>query len=845
MKSLYKTILSRFISASLIPVFFIEVSLVVALFWMNSSQSSQTKESLRQISAETFSQIAQGTGQEIQQHFLQLKHEISQLSFLASSMFSNPSFYHPPKTELRLEEGFFMDAKKGERSSVYTTNLKQLDANDRKNIDLLSMLDAYVQKLVTSDKDLLQGAWINIGKYYNLFYPKIDVINELSSDLDVTQQLFYYEADEKHNPDKQIKFISLYNESWATQFGQMGAYLSPIYANEKFVGVIGFNVTVNKTVKTLTDLKLPFNAFAILVDKDKQLLASSDENKSFSQMGVHSFYSQYLLAKEGKMFSKLESMDAANLLNDDKMIFPYKITGTEYTIMFCANNSDIYASVDARYNYLQEISFYILAAIAFFYSIYFLYVFRHVKNLALKITHPITDMVRLSSKLGKDETMKLPDTNISELHVLNHNFMYTHETLIELVNYDATTGLYNHRKLRGDINECLEKKNLIFFKLENFSEYNNLFGPEVGSKALVELVRHIQGCASGGTLYRENTDTIALLTNAYEKETAIQNLKEMLRRIGSEKVLFEGIEISFSVKVGMTLGNIDDGINLIAQAHIAVSQSVLRSVDRYAVYEDIFEVTKVYQENLLWSKHVKDAFSENRFVPFYQPIFCYESGKIEKFESLVRMELDGEIISPFKFLNAASSMGRLHDITLVMVDNVFSMASRYPELEFSVNTSFDDFEEGKLLEYVKIKLHEYAIDSSKIIFELLETQTFSNENNIVAMIDELKVLGFKIAIDDFGTGHSNFSHVAKLNVDFIKIDGMFIKDLESNDMSKKMVNSMVGFSREIGAKVIGEFVHNKAVFEIVESLGVDYAQGYYKSPPLSAKEVDELLKDRG
>ena len=91
------------------------------------------------------------------------------------------------------------------------------------------------------------------------------------------------------------------------------------------------------------------------------------------------------------------------------------------------------------------------------------------------------------------------------------------------------------------------------------------------------------------------------------------------------------------------------------------------------------------------------------------------------------MNLEGEIIPPFKFLGAASSMGRLHDITLFMVDSVFKMASKHPDIEFSVNTSFEDFEEGKLLEFVKEKQKEYDIDCSKIIFELLETKTYVDE----------------------------------------------------------------------------------------------------------------------
>ena len=145
------------------------------------------------------------------------------------------------------------------------------------------------------------------------------------------------------------------------------------------------------------------------------------------------------------------------------------------------------------------------------------------------------------------------------------------------------------------------------------------------------------------------------------------------------------------------------------------------------------------------------------------------------------------------------------------------------------------------MDFVKNKLKQTRLDSSKIIFELLETQTFANEDIVSEMITELKSLGFKIAIDDFGTGHSNFAHIATIEVDYIKIDGMFIKNLESDALSEKMVKTLVSFANSIGALTIAEFVHNEAVFEFVKSLGVDYAQGYYKSPPISPRELKEMM----
>lgn len=841
-RSIYQTILSKFIQASLLPVLFIELSLVVALFWMNAKQSEVTKASLEKISSDAFSEIAQLTGAQLEKQFLPARHEIAQLSFLASQYFTYPQRYQVQSLQYYYDQGFFRNGVKGTKSSVYTTNITKILKKDEKNLQLLSLLFPHVKHLVDANSDLLQSSWINISKFYNLYYPKIDVSKELSHDLDVTKQAFYYTADPVHNPQKEVVFISIYNEVWATHFGQLGAFLSPIYTNNDFIGVIGVNVTVKKIAETFMELKLPFNAYAMLVDKEMRLLISSDEKRSFHDTKVHSYYSNYKRSLADKPLVLLEAMSKKRLLDDQKVIFSKKVTDTDFSIVFCADKDDIYGPVQRQYEQAKMIGYIIVIAITLFYGLYFLFMFRGIRRIATNISQPLREMMHFSSHLGQSKSMILPESNIEELQTLNSNFLQTNRRLIELINFDKTTGLYNHNKLRSDV-QVEEGLTLIFFQLENFDQYNNLYGPSVGSFSLVEMSRQIKIYTEGmGKLYRENKDTVAWLTHDIVKDNVVDCLEKMFTKLGKEQLLFNGVDINLSIKAGVTLGDHKDGIDLLAQAHIALSEAVNRHVHRYIVYENVYEVTKRYEENLIWGKNVKEALDEKRLTAFFQPIYSYKNACIEKFESLVRMNLDTEIIPPSKFLDAAQSIGKLHAITLVMIDEVFLMAEKYPHIEFSVNTSFEDFEEGKLLDFVKEKLKTVKIDTSKVIFELLETQTFSNGELVSTMLVELKSLGFKLAIDDFGTGHSNFAHIASIDVDFIKIDGMFIKNVDQDEKSRKMVETMVSFAQEIGALTIGEFVHNKEVFDIVKRLGVDYAQGYYKGKPLSKEEVANLLE---
>jgi EAL domain-containing protein (putative c-di-GMP-specific phosphodiesterase class I)/GGDEF domain-containing protein len=841
LKSLYKTILSKFIWASLVPILLIESSLIAALFWMNHRQTNETKQVLAVISTDSFTEIAQHTSKQLEQQLSQARIQIDQLDLFAETFFTNPQRYTYTQLQLYYDQGFFRDAERGGLSSVYTTNHSVLNASDSKPLELLTLLAPLMKQMVDTNKEVFQGAWINLSKDYSLSYPPINPVEELTPDLDVTQEPFYYEVDAQHNPSKGIKFIPLYQEEWAASLGQLGAYESPLYANGVFIGVLGASVSINNAANLFQHMKLPFNAYAMLVDEENHLLLSSDENRSLRETHVQSFYDIYKKQLSGITSKPLSMVDAKMFATEGKIVFDKPIKGTAFKIIFCVDKNDIYGPVEALSNTAKSIGYYIILALTLFYTLYFITMIRRVRELALKISTPVGQILALSSRLGQDEHLTLPSSDIQELELLVTNLNATHKELLRLINYDETTALFNHHKLRRDVAQC-DTSALFFLKINNFNQYNALYGPDVGNGILTLLVNYLLKYTLEGTLYRENENTLAVRVNKVTSHHTEEALQALLNTLSKESFRFNDLDVHFILTAGLTMGTRDDGIDLLAQAHIALAQVPHNAAGTHIKYDDIYEITKVYEENMVWSKNVKEALNEDRIIAFFQPIYNYETQRVEKFESLVRLELEGKIISPFKFLHAATSIGKLHDITLVMLEHVFAMAELYPEIEFSVNTSFDDFEKGKLLEVVKSKLLLNPINPSKIIFEILETDTFNDESSVMEIIKELKKLGFKIAIDDFGTGHSNFAHLTLMEVDYIKIDGMFIKDLETNELSRKMVSTIVTFSKQIGAKTIGEFVHNEAVFDLTQTLGVDYAQGYYKSAPISALEVAKLLR---
>ena len=515
MQSLYKTILSKFIWASLIPILLIESSLIAALFWMNHRQTNETKEALATISTDSFTEIAQHTSRQLEQQLSQAKTQIEQLDLFSESFFSNPERYSNPTLQLYYDQGFYRDGVRGGLSSVYTTNHSTLNHSDLKPLELLSLLAPHMKQMVDSNKELFQGAWINLSKDYSLSYPPINPIDELTPDLDVTQEAFYYGIDRQHNPEKRLKFIPLYQEEWASGLGQLGAYESPLYANDTFIGVLGASVSINNAANIFQQMKLPFNAYAMLVDEENHLLLSTDENRSLKETHVQSFYDIYKQKFSGISSQPLKSVDSKMFESDEKIIFTQPVSGSIFKIIFCLNKKDIYGPVEALSNTANQIGYYIILTLTLFYTLYFITMIRRVRQLALKISTPVGQILALSSKLGQDENLTLPSSDIEELELLVTNLNATHKELLQLINYDPTTTLFNHHKLRRDV-ILTDTFALFFLKINNFKQYNALYGPDVGNGILSLLVNYLLKYTLEGTLYRENENTLAVCIDKKE-----------------------------------------------------------------------------------------------------------------------------------------------------------------------------------------------------------------------------------------------------------------------------------------------------------------------------------------
>jgi len=404
------------------------------------------------------------------------------------------------------------------------------------------------------------------------------------------------------------------------------------------------------------------------------------------------------------------------------------------------------------------------------------------------------------------------------------------EELKHRLYYDSLTSLPN----RFALNEELKNEGdryLALINIDSFKEINDLYGFETGDFVLLELAKRVRNYLSKKVLlYKLSGDEFAVLGDSSDKFLNEDGMLSLLSAVVKEPIFYEDNKIL----VSMTIGASRTGV--MEQADMALKQAKKIHLP-YLEFSKSLEIAKEYENNIKWSIKLKEALADNRIVPFYQPIVDTKSGKIERYEALVRLiEPNGTVISPFFFLEISKKAKLYGQITKTVISKSLKKFEN-SKYGVSINISTEDILSIGMQEFIIDQLESYG-DSVKVIFEIVESDGIQNYEEVSIFIAKVKERGAKIAVDDFGTGYSNFEHLLKLNIDYIKIDGSLIKNITHDKNSKIVVETIVSFAKKLDIKTVAEFVHSSAVLQKIDAMGIDYAQGFYISEP------KEELSDR-
>ncbi len=365
---------------------------------------------------------------------------------------------------------------------------------------------------------------------------------------------------------------------------------------------------------------------------------------------------------------------------------------------------------------------------------------------------------------------------------------------------------------------------LLLFELEDLDEWFSVYSPNVVSKAgeeILGIVNEIIPLES--KFFQISDDKYCILFPNIDTRKGIEFAHILKTLIIERKTCTNLSEVDVMISSGLVVGKVDiiipKAFSAIKHAKKLVSKIYFLDID-----DEIFKEQQ--KKEIAYNALIKDAVQQGKIVPFYQPIYDNKLKKITKFECLARLLDNNRVLYPFDFLEQVRLMGFMRSITFSIINNSFQAFAKN-KLEFSINITEEDIRDTQVIDYLRNRCEKYGINPNRIIIEILEDIEFDDDDLIVNNILILKDMGFKIAIDDFGYANSNFGRLIKMQIDYIKIDGRFIKNMDSNAMSHKIVRSIADFAKNIGVQCIAEHVHSKAVQNLVENLGVEFSQGYF------------------
>ncbi len=463
--------------------------------------------------------------------------------------------------------------------------------------------------------------------------------------------------------------------------------------------------------------------------------------------------------------------------------------------------------------------------------------------------------VRESAKCVKNDnqpsSLLLVGEDITEARLLNEKIAYQ-------ASHDALTGLDNRSQFDSYVKQVValacedgSEHALCYLDLDQFKVVNDTCGHVAGDELLRQL----------GDLLRKHTrrnDFVArlggdefgvLMTHCPLNEAfrASENLRDLIKDF---RFAWEDRSFTIGVSIGISAINGLNGnaVDLLKEADVACYAAKDKGRNRVHVFRPDDEELAIRNGEMQWVDRINQGLEHDRFCLYGQPIVSIlHPDEGMHFETLVRYkEEDGRIIPPGAFLSAAERYNLASALDRWVIINLFEWIATKPGFLdalslCSVNLSGLSLSDETMLAFISEQFAKWAIPAHKICFEVTETAAIANLSYATKFINQLKDQGCLFSLDDFGSGLSSFAYLKNLPVDFLKIDGLFVKDILDDKVDLAMVKSINEVGHVMGKKTIAEFVENEQIFNLLSVLGVDYAQGYGIGKPVPLDEL-KLIK---
>lgn len=426
------------------------------------------------------------------------------------------------------------------------------------------------------------------------------------------------------------------------------------------------------------------------------------------------------------------------------------------------------------------------------------------------------------------------------------------DQLAYLADHDALTGLLNRRRFEQELalqvaygERYQASVSVLLVDLDGFKDVNDTRGHRVGDDLICSVGRLLgERMRKGDVVARLGGDEFAALLPATDGDAALEVAEGLREAIAATPHVAGGRAIRVSASIGVaTVGDdATDAQDLLANADIAMYDAKDAGRDRVARYAAASRGRERAAERFAWVTRLRQALDEDGFELFAQPIREVGESRPSQFELLLRMRLeDGSLALPGSFLPTAERHSLIRAVDRWVVSRSIEIAAAAgAELEpvrFEVNLSGHSVSDAELPAFIAERIEQSGVDPSRIIFEMTETAAIDSLHGARSFAQSLRELGCKFALDDFGSGFSSFVYLKHLPIDFVKIDGDFVRGLATSTSDRLFVQAIVAIARGLGKRTIAEFVEDESTAEVLEELGVDYLQGLYVGAPIPVADA--------
>ncbi|UCD67626.1 MAG: EAL domain-containing protein [Betaproteobacteria bacterium] len=417
--------------------------------------------------------------------------------------------------------------------------------------------------------------------------------------------------------------------------------------------------------------------------------------------------------------------------------------------------------------------------------------------------------------------------------------------------HDSLTGLINRAEFENRLKLALQSASklgrhhaVLYLDLDQFKVVNDTCGHAAGDQLMRQAAGLLQRrLREGDTLARLGGDEFGVLLENCPPDHAARIAEELRQTTRDLNFVWETRSFTVSVSVGLV--NIDDGLytlsDVLSAADAACYMAKDKGRNRVQVYRRGDTEMTIRHGEMEWVARIQKALDEDRFVIYSQdivPVHGRSQGGTHC-ELLVRMLNEtGDIVPPMAFIPSAERYGLMPSIDRWVLRNALAIMTRVSAIDgresismCSINLSGATIGDETFLEYVREQVALFDVPRNLICFEVTETAAIANLERAFHFIEELKALGCSFSLDDFGSGMSSFGYLKHLPVDFIKIDGSFVKDMAEDRIDRSMVEAINNVGHVMGKQTIAEFVDSDLVMRALQEIGVDYAQGYWLGKP--------------